>query len=66
MTNWYYLPDKAILDLILIIARSGVVVQITAGKMVLMSVYTFGDVSHFDPFIYICVSDYMKYSRFRW
>ncbi|XP_003484578.1 odorant receptor 82a-like [Bombus impatiens] len=44
MTNWYYLPDKTILDLILIIARSGVVVQITAGKMVHMSVYTFGDV----------------------
>ncbi|XP_003393907.1 odorant receptor 4-like [Bombus terrestris] len=44
MTNWYYLPDKTILDLILIIARSSVVVQITAGKMVLMSVYTFGDV----------------------
>ncbi|XP_071862754.1 odorant receptor 67c-like [Bombus fervidus] len=44
MTNWYYLPEKTILDLILIIARSGVVVQITAGKMVHMSVYTFGDV----------------------
>ncbi|XP_043596588.1 odorant receptor 4-like [Bombus pyrosoma] len=44
MTNWYYLPEKTILDLILIIARSGVLVQITAGKMVHMSVYTFGDV----------------------
>ncbi|XP_071862816.1 uncharacterized protein [Bombus fervidus] len=44
MTNWYYLPDKIILDLILIIARSSVVVHITAGKLVHMSVYTFGDV----------------------
>ncbi|XP_071862821.1 odorant receptor 4-like [Bombus fervidus] len=44
MTNWYYLPEKTILDLILIIARSSMVVQITAGKMVHMSVYTFGDV----------------------
>ncbi|XP_076760940.1 odorant receptor 10-like [Xylocopa sonorina] len=44
MTNWYYLPDKMILDLILIIARSSVVVEITAGKMVHMSIYTFGDV----------------------
>lgn len=44
MTNWYYLPEKNILDLLLIIARSRVVVQITAGKMIHMSVYTFGDV----------------------
>ncbi|XP_071862823.1 odorant receptor 67c-like [Bombus fervidus] len=44
MTNWYYLSDKAILDLILIIARSSVIVQLTAGKMIHMSVYTFGDV----------------------
>ncbi|CAK9826111.1 Odorant receptor 4 [Anthophora retusa] len=44
MTNWYHLPDKTILDLILIIARSSVVVEITAGKLIHMSVYTFGDV----------------------
>ncbi|XP_060817351.1 odorant receptor 13a-like [Bombus pascuorum] len=44
MTNWYYLPGKTILDLIMVIARSNVVVQITAGKLVHMSVYTFGSV----------------------
>ncbi|XP_017795969.1 PREDICTED: odorant receptor 4-like [Habropoda laboriosa] len=44
MTDWYYLPDKRILDLILVIARSSVVVQITAGKFFHMSIYTFSDV----------------------
>ncbi|CAK9819222.1 Odorant receptor Or2 [Anthophora plagiata] len=43
-TNWYYLPDKIILDLILLIARSSVVIQITAGKFFHLSIYTFGDV----------------------
>lgn len=44
MTDWYYLPDKTILDLTLIIARSSVVVQITAGKLIHMSIQTFTDV----------------------
>ncbi|XP_017795938.1 PREDICTED: uncharacterized protein LOC108577310 [Habropoda laboriosa] len=44
MTNWYYLPGKDILDLILIISRCSVVIKITAGRIVPMSVYTFGDV----------------------
>ncbi|CAL7936656.1 unnamed protein product [Xylocopa violacea] len=44
MTNWYYLPDKLILDLILIIVRSNVVIDITAGKIVHLSIYTFGQV----------------------
>ncbi|XP_017759757.1 PREDICTED: odorant receptor 46a-like [Eufriesea mexicana] len=44
MTNWYYLPGKDILDLVLVIARSRVVVQITAGKIIHMSVYTFSEV----------------------
>ncbi|XP_050481086.1 uncharacterized protein LOC126869031 isoform X2 [Bombus huntii] len=44
MTNWYYLPGKTILDLIMVIARSNLVVHITAGKLVHMSVYTFGSV----------------------
>ncbi|XP_034171928.2 uncharacterized protein LOC117600494 [Osmia lignaria lignaria] len=43
-TKWYYLPYKNVLDLVLIIARSSVVTKITAGKVVYMSVYTFGDV----------------------
>lgn len=54
MTNWYYLPDKMILDLILIIARSSVVVQITAGKLIHMSIQTFTDVSDIN-YIFICI-----------
>ncbi|XP_043517208.1 uncharacterized protein LOC122532481 [Frieseomelitta varia] len=44
MTNWYYLPVKKILDLILIIVRSSMVIELTAGKIIQMSIYTFGDV----------------------
>ncbi|XP_017759752.1 PREDICTED: odorant receptor 4-like [Eufriesea mexicana] len=44
MTNWYYLPYKDILDLIQIILRSSLVIEITAGKLIHMSIYTFGDV----------------------
>ncbi|CAL7936654.1 unnamed protein product [Xylocopa violacea] len=44
MTNWYYLPDKMILDLILVIGRSNIVVDITAGKIIHMSIDTFGQV----------------------
>ncbi|XP_076675730.1 LOW QUALITY PROTEIN: uncharacterized protein LOC143372939 [Andrena cerasifolii] len=44
MTDWYYLPYKNILDLIMIIARSSVVIKITAGKLFHMSIYTFADV----------------------
>ncbi|CAK9819219.1 Odorant receptor 4 [Anthophora plagiata] len=44
MTNWYYLPGKDVLDLIFIISRSSVVIKITAGKFVSMSVHTFAEV----------------------
>ncbi|XP_043596645.1 uncharacterized protein LOC122573816 [Bombus pyrosoma] len=44
MTNWYFLPRKRILELILIIARSSVVIEITAGKLIHMSIHTFADV----------------------
>ncbi|KAF3424636.1 hypothetical protein E2986_11715 [Frieseomelitta varia] len=43
MTNWYYLPVKKILELILIIARSSMVIELTAGKIIQMSIHTFGD-----------------------
>ncbi|XP_043517211.1 odorant receptor 4-like [Frieseomelitta varia] len=43
-TNWYYLPNKDMLNLILIISRSNSVIKITAGKMTHMSINTFGDV----------------------
>ncbi|XP_076393834.1 uncharacterized protein LOC143265463 [Megachile rotundata] len=41
MSNWYYLREKDVLDLMLIISRSCVETNITAGKIVHMSFYTF-------------------------
>ncbi|XP_043517213.1 odorant receptor 4-like [Frieseomelitta varia] len=43
-TNWYYLSNKDMLNLILIISRANSVVKITAGKMTHMCLYTFSDV----------------------
>lgn len=51
MTNWYYLPGKTVLDLLLIIARSSAAIKITAGKLIHISIYTFGDVSMFVVYI---------------
>lgn len=45
MTNWYHLPHKTALGLILIILRSSIVIKITAGKIFHMSIATFGVVS---------------------
>ncbi|KAF3424640.1 hypothetical protein E2986_11719 [Frieseomelitta varia] len=42
-TNWYYLPNKDMLKLILIISRSNSTIKITAGKMTHMCINTFGD-----------------------
>ncbi|RLU16226.1 ObirOr5-L22 [Ooceraea biroi] len=44
MTDWYYLPHKTARNLILIISRSNVVIKITAGKLVQLSIATFSDV----------------------
>ncbi|XP_017759710.1 PREDICTED: odorant receptor 22c-like [Eufriesea mexicana] len=44
MTNWYQLPDKDILNLMMIILRSGTEVKLTSGKLITMSVLTFGNV----------------------
>ncbi|XP_019699376.1 odorant receptor 4 [Harpegnathos saltator] len=44
MTNWYKLPKKSALCLILIIARSNNIIKITAGKLFHLSIATFGDV----------------------
>jgi len=44
-TNWYHLPHKTALGLVLIISRSSVVIKITAGKLIQLSLMTFGDVS---------------------
>ncbi|KAF3424637.1 hypothetical protein E2986_11716 [Frieseomelitta varia] len=53
MTNWYYLPVKKILDLILIIARSSIVIQLTAGKIIQMSIHTFGDCLKVGEIVYM-------------
>ncbi|XP_076760930.1 uncharacterized protein LOC143429284 [Xylocopa sonorina] len=42
-TNWYNLPHKVILDLVVIIIRSNLVVDITAGKIVHLSIRVFGN-----------------------
>ncbi|XP_053973307.1 odorant receptor 82a-like [Hylaeus volcanicus] len=44
MTNWYCLPHKTAAGLILLISRSSMVTKITAGKLVNISLATFGDV----------------------
>ena len=45
MTEWYRLPPKTALGLVLVISRSSMVVKITAGKFVQISITTFGIVS---------------------
>ncbi|XP_018364301.1 PREDICTED: odorant receptor 4-like [Trachymyrmex cornetzi] len=44
MTNWYHLPHKTARDLILIISRSSNVIKLTAGKLIHLSIETFGNV----------------------
>ncbi|XP_014484220.1 PREDICTED: odorant receptor 4-like [Dinoponera quadriceps] len=47
LTEWYRLPQKTALSLVLIISRSSVVIKMTAGKLIELSLVTFGDVSLF-------------------
>ncbi|XP_050457544.1 odorant receptor 4-like [Cataglyphis hispanica] len=44
MINWYQLPRKTVLGLILVLIRSSIVIKITGGKIFHMSIATFGDV----------------------
>ncbi|KAL6259096.1 hypothetical protein P5V15_009018 [Pogonomyrmex californicus] len=44
MTNWYLLPGNTALDFVLIILKSSITVKITAGKMIDLSLSTFGNV----------------------
>ncbi|XP_066595258.1 odorant receptor 10-like [Prorops nasuta] len=44
MTKWYRLPGKASLGLILIISRSSFTIKITAGKLKVLSLQSFGDI----------------------
>lgn len=50
MTNWYELSDKNILNLMMIITRSSMNINMTAGKMTNMSVLTFGKVCFHNSF----------------
>lgn len=50
MTNWYELSDKNILNLMMIIKRSNININMTAGKMTNMSVLTFGKVCFHNSF----------------
>lgn len=47
MTNWYELSNKDIFNLMMIISRSSISVNISAGKLIDMSVLTFGNVSFY-------------------
>lgn len=53
MTNWYQLPERDILNLVMIILRSSMKIRITAGKLITMSIYTFGSVR----FIFLLVKE---------
>ncbi|CAL1689200.1 unnamed protein product [Lasius platythorax] len=52
MTDWYRLPHKTALGLILIISRSSAVIKITAGKFIQLSIATFSDVMK-TSFVYL-------------
>jgi hypothetical protein len=45
MIDWYCLPHNTARGLILIISRSSIVIRITAGKLIQLSIATFSDVS---------------------
>lgn len=51
MTNWYELSNKDIFNLMMIISRSSVSVNMSAGKLINMSVLTFGNVRFYNFFI---------------
>lgn len=51
MTDWYKLPRKTALHFILIIMQSSHAIKITAGKLLRLSIATFGDVSNAQLFM---------------
>lgn len=64
MINWYRLPHKTALGLILIISRSSTVIKLTAGKLVHLSIATFGDVSISAMSRYTFLQTW--YNRYNW
>jgi len=61
MTNWYLLPGNTALSLVLIILRSSIVVKITAGKMIELSLSTFGNVSIQMYKVYFLICKYVAH-----
>ncbi|XP_018310064.1 uncharacterized protein [Mycetomoellerius zeteki] len=56
MTDWYQLPHKTVLGLILIILRSRIVIKITAGKIFHMSIQTFGVILYYRFRVEVAIS----------
>ena len=61
MTNWYRLSEKDILNLIMIMIRSGMEYKMTAGKIINMSVVTFGNVRLLFNFFKKCIASIRMY-----
>ncbi|XP_025075210.1 uncharacterized protein LOC105432488 [Pogonomyrmex barbatus] len=61
MTDWYRLPHKTALGLILVISRSSVVIKITAGKLIQLSIATFSDVSTTNIFLKALLINYYHF-----
>lgn len=57
MTNWYQLPHRTAYCLILIIMQSSNVIKMTAGKLIHLSIATFGDVSNIYNYSLIIILD---------
>ncbi|XP_033302284.1 odorant receptor 22c-like isoform X1 [Bombus bifarius] len=53
MIDWYRLPVKTVQDLMLIIAMSSSPVKISAGRMFLLSLPTFGNVGFYKYFLHV-------------
>lgn len=51
MLEWFRLPTKKTRDMVLIIIISHIPLKITAGKFIILSLKTFGDVSKIYIFI---------------
>lgn len=48
MIDWYRLPDKTVQDLILVMAMSNNPMKISAGRIIYLSLATFGNVGFYE------------------
>ena len=51
MIDWYRLPNKTVQDLILVMAMSNSPMKISAGRIIYLSLATFGNVGFYENFI---------------